>query len=373
MSFDDFSGDRAVAARLQLSLQRGRLAHAYLFTGPRGTGKEAMATTLAQALNCEKSNNDACGKCLSCRNIAVQTHSDVYWVRPESKSRRIDVDQIREFERAVSLKSGGARMKVGVIVDADCMNESASNAFLKTLEEPPDRTLILLLTAEPQRLLPTILSRCLRLSFGASRSTERTAEQERTLALLVEFASAQPRGIVHVYRLHAALTKLLAEMRAKIVETNTDDDDEERNKQLDKEAREKLEEEHAARIEGEYRGERERVLEEWFTWFGDVMLCVAGAEASALAHATGAGESAEGTTVVQPFASGGYTWRIEARTPFFACDGRSSPYTLSSRNSDVAHAPQGLTLERLRSYAPGKALESPPFTVVRPLLFCILC
>lgn len=285
MSFDDFSGDPSIAARLRLSLQRNRLAHAYLFAGPRGTGKEAMATTLAQALNCAELTNDVCGKCDSCRSIAAKTHSDVYWVRPESKSRRIEVDQIRDFERAVSLKSGGARTKVGVIVDADCMNESASNAFLKTLEEPPDRTLILLLTNEPQRLLPTILSRCLRVSFGATRSTERTPEQERTLELLVAFAAAQPRGIVHVYRLHAALTKLLAEMRSQIEQANTNDDDDDRARQLDAEARKKLEEERLARIEGEYRGARERVLEELYTWFGDAMLCVAGADAPMLAHA----------------------------------------------------------------------------------------
>jgi DNA polymerase-3 subunit delta' len=285
VSFDDFSGDRSITARLQLSLKRGRLAHAYLFTGSRGTGKEEMATTLAQALNCEKSNDDACGKCVSCRTIAEKKHPDVYWVRPESKSRKIDVEQIRDFERAVSLKSGGGRMKVGIVVDADCMNESASNAFLKTLEEPPDRTLILLLTSEPQRLLATILSRCLRISFGASRSTERTPEQERTLALLAGFAPAPSRGVVDVYKLHAALTKLFAEMRAAIEEANADDGDEERARQLDKEAREKLEEERTARLEGEYRGARERVLEELYTWFGDALLCVAGAEESALAHA----------------------------------------------------------------------------------------
>ena len=159
MSFSALREQKAVADQLRRSLERGRLAHAYLFSGRRGSGKEAMARTLAKALNCLEQDFDSCDRCDSCRRIDEVVHPDVYWVRPESKSRRITVDQIREFERAVNLKPARARVKVGVIVDADCMGEEASNAFLKTLEEPPAQTVILLLTAEPHRLLPTILSR----------------------------------------------------------------------------------------------------------------------------------------------------------------------------------------------------------------------
>ncbi|MBM3859619.1 MAG: DNA polymerase III subunit delta' [Verrucomicrobia bacterium] len=278
MSFDDFSGDRAVAERLQRSLRENRLAHAYLFAGPRGSGKRAVAATLAQALNCLQRKHDACGRCKSCLDIEKGSHPDVHWVKPESKSRQIKIDQIREFTNAIALKPMDARVKVGVITDAECMNEAAQNAFLKTLEEPPSRTVILLLTGEPQRLLPTILSRCLRLSFGAIL-TERTPEQERTLSLLVEFAAAQPRGIAHVYRLHAALTKLLGEIRASVEETVPPLDED-----VEAEGREKLEKERAAQIEGEYRGRRERVLEELYTWFADALLCVSGAEAAVLAH-----------------------------------------------------------------------------------------
>jgi DNA polymerase-3 subunit delta' len=282
--FSDLTTQTEVASHLQRSLQRGRLAHAYLFTGPPGSGKAAMATTLTQALNCLQKKQDACGKCKSCLDIENDKHPDAHWVRPESKSRRIRVEQIREFENAVSLKAATARMKVGIIADADCMTEEASNAFLKTLEEPPASTIIILLTAEPQRLLPTILSRCLRISFGQT-AAERTPEQERTLALLVEFASASSRGIVHVYRLHAALTKLLAEMRAEIQKRFEDAFEEQGYDTLEPEAREKMEEQMAAQIEGEYRGARERVLEEMYAWYGDVLLCVSGAGESVLAHA----------------------------------------------------------------------------------------
>jgi DNA polymerase-3 subunit delta' len=275
--FTDLTTQPSVAERLQRSLRDNRLAHAYLFAGPHGSGKAAMATTLAQALNCLQNKHDACGQCQSC--LDIKKHPDVHWVKPESKSRQIKIEQIREFANTIALKPMMARTKVGIIVDAECMNEAAQNAFLKTLEEPPDRTVMLLLTTEPQRLLPTILSRCLRISFGATRA-ERAPEQERALSLLVEFASAQPRGIVHVYRLHAALTKLLGEVRTSVendVPAVADD--------VEAEGREKLEDERAAQVEGEYRGRREQVLEELYTWFADVLLCVSGAEKSALAHA----------------------------------------------------------------------------------------
>jgi len=282
MSLADQTGNPAVGAQLQRGLQRGRLAHAYLFAGPRGAGKEAMARALAATLNCLDREHDSCGQCLSCRQIAADKHPDVYWVKPESKSRRIQIEQVREFERAVCLKASTARVKVGVIADADCMTESAQNAFLKTLEEPPPRTIIVLLTAEPQRLLPTIISRCLRVSFGRT-SEEASPFRAKVVPLLVEFAAAKPVGVVQVYRLHAALTALLAELREQ-VRQRIENEDQGQYGELDPKAQEKLDEQRAARIEGEYRGAREQVLEELYTWFSDLLLCVEGADAKLLAH-----------------------------------------------------------------------------------------
>ena len=283
MSFSDLTADRAIAEQLHRSLQRGRLAHAYLFSGPRDSGTETMATALAQALNCLQEKYDTCGACDSCRRIADGTHPDVYWMRPESKSRRIRVEQIREFQNVVALKPAVGRMKVGIVVDADCMTEEAGNAFLKTLEEPPSRTIIVLLTTEPQRLLPTILSRCLRISFGRTVA-KRSPEQEKTLALLAEFSRVRPRGIVNVYCLHAALTALLGQMRTEIQNRIEAELDARGYDTLEADAREKLEEQQAAQIEGEYRGVREQLLEEMYAWFGDVLLCVAGAGPDLLAH-----------------------------------------------------------------------------------------
>ena len=281
MSFNDLTNHRAIVEQLQRSLARGRLAHAYLFIGPRGTGKEAVAHTLAQALNCLKKDNDACGQCDSCRRIAAGNHPDIHWVRPESKTRRITVDQLREFEQAVNFKAANARVKVGIVVDADCLNEEASNAFLKTLEEPPAQTIIILLTAEPQRLLPTILSRCLRIAFGPVAGAV-APYRAQVLPVLTRFAGV--RGVAGAYQLHSALLGLLQQLRDEIRQTAEAAADLDRYDQLDPKQRERLDTQLEARIAGEYKAAREQVLEELYIWYADVLLCVEGADPGLLDH-----------------------------------------------------------------------------------------
>ena len=283
MSFKDLTGQREVADRLARSLRQGRLAHAYLLVGPRGSGKEAVARTLAQALNCERLEHDACGQCPSCQLIAKDKHPDIHWVKPESKSRRIRVEQIRDFESVVRLRPNQARLKVGILLDADCLIEAAANAFLKTLEEPPPRTILLLLTAEPQRLLPTILSRCLRLTLGRTTAAA-SAYRSRVVPLLVEFAGQAQPGVPAVYRLHAGLTKLLEQVRAEVEQRLMAEAEAAPAGDLEPAAREKLADEFKARLEGENRAAREQVLEELYTWFSDVLLCVAQAPADLLEH-----------------------------------------------------------------------------------------
>lgn len=242
-----------------------------------------MAKTLAKALNCQEKEADSCDRCDSCARIDENVHPDIHWVRPESKSRRITVDQIREFERSVHLCPTVASIKVGIIVDADCMGEEASNAFLKTLEEPPARTVILLLTAEPQRLLPTILSRCVKISFGQVKATE-SPVRARVLPLLMRFSAQGERDIARVYRLLAELTALLQELRSEIRTRVEGEDNLDRYEELDPRIRDRLESQREARIEGEYRAAREQLLEEMYMWFGDVLLCVEGARGHLLEH-----------------------------------------------------------------------------------------
>jgi len=282
MSFSELNQQRAVAKQLRRGLERGRLAHAYLFAGPRGSGKEVVARTLAKALNCLEKDHDCCPEgghgCDSCRRVDDGVHPDVYWVRPESKSRRIQVDQVREFMKAVNLRSSMGGVKVGIIVDADCLNEEASNAFLKTPEEPPAQTVILLLCAEPQRLLPTILSRCLRISFGPTTGRIPSPYGAKLLPLLARFSALDERRIVDGYQLLGEVTGLLQEIRNETrnriqAEVNLDGYEE-----LEPRVRERLEDQMEARIEGEYRAAREQVLEEMYGWFGDVLLCAEGAD-----------------------------------------------------------------------------------------------
>src|SRR5262245_28320265 len=174
MSFTQFPQQQQVVELLQRTLNRGRLAHAYLFSGTLPVELEAVACTLAKTLNCQRPSHhgaagiplDSCDQCRSCSKIESENHPDVAWIRPESKTRIITVEQIREVLQTIHLKSTEALYKVAIIVGADRLNVQAANAFLKTLEEPPLRSVIILLTTEPQRVLETIRSRCLRLNFA---------------------------------------------------------------------------------------------------------------------------------------------------------------------------------------------------------------
>jgi DNA polymerase-3 subunit delta' len=167
MALAELSHENDSVRLLQRSLERGRLGHAYLFSGLELGELERVARALAKTLVCEQPPKlsdtglpmDSCDRCLSCRKVDDETHPDVLWVRPESKLRVVTIDQIRDLMQTINLKPTQAPFKVGVIVSADRLNVQAANAFLKTLEEPPADSIIVLLTTEPQRILETILSR----------------------------------------------------------------------------------------------------------------------------------------------------------------------------------------------------------------------
>jgi len=166
MSFRDFPGQAQGVDLLQRSLERGRLAHAYLFTGHHIEELEAIARTLAKTLNCLQPvraggvATDACDHCRNCQKVTGDNHADVHWVRAESKSRIITVEQMRELMQQINLKPTEAEYKVAVIVGADRLNVQAANAFLKTLEEPPAKSVLI--------LLPPSRSGCWKRSFRAA-------------------------------------------------------------------------------------------------------------------------------------------------------------------------------------------------------------
>src|SRR5262245_33823690 len=155
-------GHDALIEGFRRVVQRGRLAHAYLFAGPSGVGKRLFAGELARALLCEKPNGalDPCGTCPSCVQVDAGTHPDFYpAARPEG-AHEFPIDLMRSLCASFSLKSARGRGTVIVIDDADDLNEESANCFLKTLEEPPPRSVLILIGSSPQRQLPTIVSRC---------------------------------------------------------------------------------------------------------------------------------------------------------------------------------------------------------------------
>jgi DNA polymerase-3 subunit delta' len=167
--------------------ERQRLAHAYLISGAIGSGKEQLASRLISLVNGSPDSGgmDLFGEPTEERILPLdeQENGWVRIIRPRSKSRQISIDEIRDLEHTLQLAAPSGETKVGVIVDADRMNEKAENAFLKTLEEPPDRTLLMLLTTKPQRLLPTILSRCVQVNLLGGQSLDLNGGGELVTAL----------------------------------------------------------------------------------------------------------------------------------------------------------------------------------------------
>lgn len=161
--FKDLVGQEHVTTTLQNALSSGQIAHAYLFHGPRGTGKTSAAKLLAKAVNCEHGPAaEPCNQCAACRKITEGQMVDV--VEIDAASNR-GVDDIRELRDQVRYAPTEARYKVYIIDEAHMLTLEAFNALLKTLEEPPAHVLFVLATTEPHRLLPTIVSRCQRFAF----------------------------------------------------------------------------------------------------------------------------------------------------------------------------------------------------------------
>lgn len=193
MPLSSLIGNERIKKLLQRAVAERRIGQSLLMTGPRGVGKYQFAIALAQALNCERpSNGDACGKCIPCRKIAGGEHADVQTFTNEGTF--IKVDKMRDMSRDAQYKPYEGRHRVCIIDEADRMNLPSANSILKTLEEPPESTLIVLVTANPYRLPDTIRSRCQILNFAGltareieehlSTKANRPAEEARLLARL---------------------------------------------------------------------------------------------------------------------------------------------------------------------------------------------
>jgi DNA polymerase III subunit delta' len=279
MSFASFTEHTSGLTLLQRSLDRGRLGHAYLLTGSRHPTLEALARTLAKTLNCQAPKSgreqgglpDCCDVCPACRQIDNDLHPDVTWIRPESRSRVIKVEQMRELMRVVNLKPTQAPCKVGIIAAADRLNENSANAFLKTLEEPPPNSLLILLTTNPAALLETVLSRCLRLNL----TEEERPNDPETLAWLGAFTESALRdqgSLLSRYRLLSVLLQKLAQIRQQVTEKLEAASPLERYEDVEPELRERWEDELKAAVEAEYRRRRAELLTGLQWWLRDVWL-----------------------------------------------------------------------------------------------------
>jgi DNA polymerase-3 subunit delta' len=177
-------------------VKSGRLAHGYLFAGLPGIGKRQFARELAKTLLCEKRAAEtfaACDRCVSCTLFEAGTHPDYFFVALPEDKNEIPIDLMRELGDGLALKSGRGQGRIAVIDDADDLNEESANCFLKTLEEPPPRSLFILVGTAPERQLATVVSRCQLIRFAPL--TEAAVSE-----LLKEHGVADPAHLARLAR-----------------------------------------------------------------------------------------------------------------------------------------------------------------------------
>lgn len=274
MSATEETYERALGA-FRNGLNNDRLAHAYLVIGDPTSGGGALrfADAVSAMLMCQAAEGERpCGQCRACVRVGQGKHPDVFCIEPEKKSRIISVNAMRELMRKLSQSSFEGGWKVAVIIFADRMNDESANAFLKTLEEPPKRTLLLLLTDSPQALLPTILSRCQRVNILEPERKKQTDWSERLDDILGVGNLSDP--LVQA-TLAKRLEALLEDQKEAIAAL-------EKEKSADREEKEEVIE---ARIEARLKEVRSQIFRSVIMWQRDILLLVTGCDESGLFHA----------------------------------------------------------------------------------------
>ena len=248
---------------LRRAYEQNRLAHAYLITGALGSGKETLAADLASLVNGTPTKDVFSAKA---REISV--------ARPESKSRRIFTAQIRELEHALQMRAANGRRKVAIIPDADRMKTKAANAFLKTLEEPPKDSLLLLLSAFPEALPETIVSRCITIPLASDGEAQSKKEEEKLVKLLQQASRQTTWSVQFAYGLAQEFQQLLRAV-SEDVKNETDKalkQEQTRYKDATNGAwLEEREEYYKALTESLYLQRRAELIEILFAWWTDVL------------------------------------------------------------------------------------------------------
>jgi DNA polymerase-3 subunit delta' len=248
------------SALLRNAWQRDRLAHAYLVTGAEGSGKRRLVSEMCGLL--VAGAGDPLGR------------PDVHLLEPESKSRRIRIEAVRELERELQMRPRTGTRKVGIIFDADRLVESAANAFLKTLEEPPANSHLFLVSTVPDQLLETIVSRCIDVHLLARQRAPLTALQNEVLHALENFSTHAVPELPEIFGLVRQFQELLNRAKQEVQdETETAFKREEPMfKQVgNKDALDEREAYYKALTESRYIGERSRLLSVLEEWWADVL------------------------------------------------------------------------------------------------------
>jgi DNA polymerase-3 subunit delta' len=255
---------RTAALRyLRRAHEQRRLAHAYLISGSPGSGKQLLAAELASLVNGTSVNDVFSAKA-----------REIFVAQPESKSRRIVIEQIRDLEHALQMRASSGRRKVAIISDADRLQPQAANAFLKTLEEPPKDSLLLLLSALPEALPETILSRCIAIPLDPSDQHQNKLEEERLVKLLQQAAGEQSWSIQYAYRLAQEFQRLLRAIREEIKSEADQALNQEQARYKDSTDGAWLlerEEYYKALTESFYLQRRAELIETLFAWWSDVL------------------------------------------------------------------------------------------------------
>lgn len=260
--------------------ERSRLAHAFLISGSRGSGKEALASKVISMLESGGGGIDLFGDAVvpEARPLDEMAGEWVRILRPRSKSRRITVEEIRELEKTLHVVSGASTWKVGVIVDADRMAAASENAFLKTLEEPPPRTLLLLLTENPAGLLPTVISRCVRMPLMGGPREPEGAE----LVLLEALHSVAKLGLGSMSTalgIKACFSSILNEAKEEAEAAGKEalkEEEKALRHAVEGDWLKRREEELKAVAAADYLNERAKLFDVIQSWWADVLRCKTG-------------------------------------------------------------------------------------------------
>jgi DNA polymerase-3 subunit delta' len=196
---------KAAIGLLRRAHDQNRLGHAYLISGPAGSGKREVAAQLASTVNGTAAHD-----------VFTSKAREIFVAEPESKSRRILIEQIRELEHGLQMRAAEGRRKVAIIVEADRLQPQAANAFLKTLEEPPANSLLLLLSALPEALPDTIVSRCISIPLSANGEEIEMPERVELVELLRESTREKKWGVQQSYRIGQGMQSLLGKVREQI-------------------------------------------------------------------------------------------------------------------------------------------------------------